>query len=266
MAPYYEQQQVYDRAKSHNFAPVSWRTLHGCWTVRIPTLLCPSDEELKLAPFGNNSYKMCLGTTVFRNHLEPRNADPHPPNGVAYMLQTARRVWPATNHRIRTIKIRDIRDGTANTLAMSEARIGNPEVWYDIANAAMIATGNRNMTVQQWYQRCWVTADQYNGKRYNDTGVTFVNMTNSRWRGQRWQDGRPTWSGFNTIIPPNGPTCQVTDNDASNYGVWGASSRHPNIVNVLFADGAVKKIPNSIDIRTWRGFGTRSRGETLGDL
>ena len=34
----------------------------------IPTLLCPSDQELDNAPFGCHSYFFSLGTTVHRNH------------------------------------------------------------------------------------------------------------------------------------------------------------------------------------------------------
>ena len=64
----YEQQQVYDYAKARNFAPVAWSTNFNTWTVRIPTLLCPSDEEITLRPFGKfvlNSLIVALGSTAF---------------------------------------------------------------------------------------------------------------------------------------------------------------------------------------------------------
>jgi len=258
LLPFYEQQQIYDRCASRNFRPVPWSTYENNWTVRISTLLCPSDEEIKIAPFGNLSYAMCLGTSVWRNHAGPNDNYPSQPNGVAYILN---------DNRVsrKTTRIRDIRDGTANTLMMSEKRIGNYEIAYDIANAVNIANEGAGATVQQWYNACWATANQYNGKRYNDTGVTYINETNNRKRGQRWCDGRPMWAGFNTIMPPNGPTCQIQDNAAGNHGVFGASSRHPNIVNVLVCDGAVRQVSNSIDMPTWRGLGTRARAETLGE-
>jgi prepilin-type N-terminal cleavage/methylation domain-containing protein len=265
LTPFFEQQQVYDYAKARNFAPIAWRTTYGTWTVRIPTLLCPSDEEITRAPFGNNSYKMCAGTTVHNNSGYSRN---WPMNGIAYNLH-----WRDSKvfrwARRPTRRIRDVRDGTANTLLLSERRIGNYEQWYDIANTASLersSTGNQpnNATVQQWYDACWGLANQYNGRRYNDTGVTLVPQTNSRKAGQRWQDGRPQWSGFTTIIPPNGPSC--SRNNASSSGVYTASSRHPTIVNGALADGSVRQFGNSINLRTWRGLGTRNFGETLGEF
>ncbi len=251
LAPFYEQQQIYDYAKVRNFRPVAWRTNEGTWTVRIPTLLCPSDTEITRGPFGNNSYKMCLGTTVYRNSNHWRAE----PNGIAYILDHRGRA------RRRATRMGDVRDGTSNTLILSERRIGNYDQWWDIANTADQINPGNQATVQEWYDACWATAAQYNGKRYNDTGIILTGRNNNRRKpGQRWQDGRPLWSGFTTIIPPNGPSC--TARGPANWGVFTASSRHPTIVNVALADGSVRQIGDSIDIRTWRGLGTRAMGET----
>jgi prepilin-type N-terminal cleavage/methylation domain-containing protein len=251
LLPFYEQQQVFDRAKSRNFAPVPWSTAFGTWTVRIPTLLCPSDEELVNLAFGNNSYKFCMGTTIISNQT---SANPGP-NGMHYNMNN--------NRRRNRIGFRDVRDGLSNTISMAERRIGNFEQWYDIANTAGVISGLSTATTPQiGYQLCWATAQQYNGKRYNDTGVTLIDdPSRNRRPGQRWQDGRPLWSGMTTVVPPNGPSCSV--DGAGDYGVWTASSRHPDIVQVTMGDGSVRQISNSIDLRTWWGLGTRSLGETL---
>jgi prepilin-type N-terminal cleavage/methylation domain-containing protein len=261
LLPFYEQEQIFARARSRNFAPVPWSTNNGTWSVRIPTLLCPSDEEIKIWPWGNNSYKMCLGTTVWQNNSRPRNVNGrfnYAPNGIAYILDD--------RGKPRTISIRDVRDGTSNTIALTERRLGNFEVWHDIANVVVADAGD-TATVQQWYETCWATALQYNGKRYNDTGVTLRNDPNQyRAPGQRWHHGEPNWAGMTTIVPPNGPSCQRRNGNARSWGVWTASSRHPNIVNVTMVDGSTREIPNSIDLATWWALGTRSRGETLKDF
>ncbi|MBM4094707.1 MAG: DUF1559 domain-containing protein, partial [Planctomycetes bacterium] len=108
-------------------------------------------------------------------------------------------------------------------------------------------------------------ANQYNGKRYNNTGV---NTSTSARAGERWADGRAHFAGFNTVMQPNGPTCTSgTDGGAHwNDGVWTASSRHPSIVQAALADGSVRQIPDSINLNIWRGLGTRSLGETLGEF
>lgn len=254
LLPFFEQQQIYDYAKARNFGPRPWMTTFGTWSVRIPTLLCPSDEEMTRYAYGNNSYKFCLGTTVHRNHdyWGPE------PNGCYNLIGDPRT-------RKKPYRFRDIRDGTSNTVAMSERRIGNVEQWYDIANTAVdiLAAGGTNSTnPQEWYDACWLTANQFNGRRYNPTGVAIFTGIRG---GERWADGRPYFSGFNTLMPPNGPSC-LTENKDWVKGNMAASSRHPTIVNICLADGSVRQVGNSINLRTWWGLGTRNLGETLGEF
>ncbi len=253
LLPFFEQQQIYDYAKTRNFAPVPWRTTYGTWTVRIPTLLCPSDtERIGGNGIGNNSYKFCLGTNPFRNN----SVWGPEPNGCYNIIGDPRA-------RKKPYRFRDIRDGTSNTIAMSERRIGDRDILWDIANVAFgITVDAQSRITQEWYDACWLTGNQYNGRRYNDSWSSIFPGTRP---GERWPDGRPYFSGFNTVLPPNGPSCMVDRGDWQ-HGVFAASSRHPTIVNVLLADGSVRQIGNSVDLRTWWGLGTRAQGETLGEF
>jgi hypothetical protein len=257
LLPFYEQQQIYDYAKARNFRPAAWRTDEGTWTVRIPTLLCPSDEEITLQAFGNSSYKFCVGTVVEENS----GWWGREPDGCYNIIG-------GIGERRRCYGFRDIRDGTSNTIAMSERRIGNNDQWWDIANVAIninsaLGTNDPNA----WWQACWDTANIANGKEYNKTGVE-VRGGSDIWvakPGERWAEGRPYYAAFNTILAPNGPSCIIDSGDWEK-GVFTASSRHPTIVNGLLGDGSVRQIAESIDLRTWRGLGTRGQGETLGDF
>jgi len=258
LLPFYEQQQIYDYAKARNFGPVPWSDALGTWTVRIPSLLCPSDEEITTTyPYGNSSYKCCLGT-VANNNAGTWGTEP---NGCFAIIGDP-------GARRTTYRFRDIRDGTSNTLLLSERRIGSLQQWYDIANVVGgIDPGTESP--QDWWDACWATANDYNGKRYNDSIQTSVLGYDNNWftrPGQRWSDGRPYFAGFTTIMVPNGPSCtNITDSDWS-YGVWTASSRHPTIVNGSLADGSVRQFSNNINQATWWGLGTRNFGETLGEF
>ncbi len=246
LLPFYEQQQIFDRARSRNFAPVPWDGSQDTWTVRIPVLLCPSDEENRGTAIGNSSYKFCVGTNVDNNNA----------------------VWGADNNgvysvigdpgaRRTTYRFRDIRDGTSNTIAMSERRIGNRQIAHDVANVASnMALVNTN-NVQLAWEECWKSANLYDGKRYND-GQSVV----AAYPGERWPDGRIFFSGFTTIMAPNGPSCMI-DNGDWNQGVMTATSRHPGLVNVLMADGSVRRIEDNVNINTWWALGTRATGEVL---
>ena len=52
---------------------------------------------------------------------------------------------------------------------------------------------------------------------------------------------------------PNSPSAHIDD----------FYSRHPQGVNVLFGDGSVHSVGNSVDERVWTGIQTRNRGETV---
>ena len=276
LTPYYEQMAVYDRARMNNFGPVPWSTHQNVWTVRMPMLLCPSDEERPRRPFGFNAYKLSLGTTVKRNHNLWKET-----NGV-YQSMRNQSYNRTDTRRARTIRIRDITDGTSKTVAMSERRYGNQLIWHDTGNVAVVpdldavesgagSIGPSSAVLLQYKTLCWATTLKYNGKRYNDTDsgepdialVGGVNATRNL-PGWRWADGRPFFSGLNTVIQPNGPSCQVQDADW-NWGIWTASSRHPNIVNVLFADGSVERIGDEIEGGVWQSIGTRNGQEIVNE-
>ncbi len=251
LLPYLEQQQIFDYAQNHNFGPVPWRTTHGTWTVRIPLLLCPSDMENR-GNFGNNSYKFCLGTNPHRNNdvWGPQ------PNGCYNLIgdPTAKR---------RCFAMQDIRDGTSNTIAMSERRIGNRGDNTDIGNVALDhnPADLDSADPTEWYNACWLSADQNAGRRYDDT----TQILDAARPGERWSDGRPYFSGFNTIMQPNGPSC-ITDIGDWYKGNFAASSRHPDVVNVGMADGSVRQVVETIDNQTWQSLGTRNSGDPIGEF
>jgi hypothetical protein len=113
-----------------------------------------------------------------------------------------------------------------------------------------------------------MNANLSNGKRYNPTNVQILGYTSNTGiarPGTRWADGRPYFNAFCTIIAPNGPSCAEGAGNGRK-GVYTASSRHPNIVLGLMADGSVRSIKDDIDIRTWQGLGTRSGEEVLGEF
>jgi prepilin-type N-terminal cleavage/methylation domain-containing protein/prepilin-type processing-associated H-X9-DG protein len=82
----------------------------------------------------------------------------------------------------------------------------------------------------------------------------------------RWSNGGVYYSGITTANTPN----QAIDWDWTDENDGGptymslcASSYHPGGVNVLFGDGSVRFIKNTVNANTWRGLGTIAGGEVL---
>lgn len=86
------------------------------------------------------------------------------------------------------------------------------------------------------------------------------------------------WSGFNTMLPPNSPSCLV--GNVNTFGVFAPQSWHPGGVNSVFADGSVRFISETINAGNpaapeslsgpspygvWGAFGTMCGGEVVSD-
>jgi len=94
---------------------------------------------------------------------------------------------------------------------------------------------------------------------------------NFSWRGERWVTQDPFRGGwYSHTSPPNRKSCVYNNGNwpggvaaFSFEAISTAGSAHPGGVNVLFGDGSVRFIKNSIDFRTWYFVGTRAGGEVV---
>ena len=79
--------------------------------------------------------------------------------------------------------------------------------------------------------------------------------------GAAWLASGETMNIYNHGMPPNTFSCGY---GGTTYGFMStASSRHPGIVNVVFADGSVHAIKNTIAINVWWALGTKANGEVI---
>ncbi len=266
MLPYLEQTALYAAA---NFA---WTNENGDGqsnpinsTTNLTTInmfLCPSDTNA--GKWCNNSYSASYGTSTGNNYVNEGGSH-RGGSGVFGM-------WIAFG-------LRDINDGSSNTIAYAEnlqgdargnGRGGVTPASHARGNGLMGAGGAGD-------------PDLYDGSGANfATVLTALQTCLTEWnnkastkivdyRGWRWAGGISGYSMFNTLQTPNdslfpfnacrlacGPGCCM-DNSTS----YPATSAHPGGVNVLMADGSVKFIKNTVSRVTYWALGTRAGTEVV---
>ena len=192
----------------------------------VKTFLCPSDQAGHLDPaFGTISYMACYGSGA-------DNGGTSDADGVLF-----------TNSMIR---FADIIDGTSNTALFSESLIGP-------GGEPQQPPFTDPLEVILWVPGGGPTRPSEAGC----ASPVFAFAT----RGERWVDGAALYSGYNHWYAPNSdqPDCM------GRSGIWKAArSRHPGGVNVLFCDGSVRFVGETVESATWRALGSRNSGEAIG--
>lgn len=163
---------------------------------------------------------------------------------------------------------KDITDGSSNTIAMSE-RVSKQYIYVKTDPVTVLGYTIYRVPVDP--PTCLT---KVSGAYYIPQGTSTDSYV--AWYGAThfWAMGGPHYTGFNTIIPPNGPSC--SDATVNNLGggsvLCTAQSRHPGGVNVLLADGSVRFVSETINsvggpsgFGTWGALGTRAGGEVVAD-
>jgi prepilin-type N-terminal cleavage/methylation domain-containing protein/prepilin-type processing-associated H-X9-DG protein len=252
---------------TYTSVPVPWDQNYVPWgyAYQVPILHCPSDIPQYDARGGltgkiaSTNYVTCRGDFV----TGTGNNDV-PPAGCKKRGMFRNENGKASN----AIAIRDIIDGTSNTIALAERVFHQPSApravlgnIVDNEGAALASNPSICLpTVAGTDYIASLTMDVYYG-------------------GYRFEDGMCQFTGFNTILPPNSPSCMEAGSNTD--GVFSAQSRHAGGVNCCFADGSVHFIAQTIDAGNsgapepatggaspygvWGALGTINGGETVAD-
>ena len=193
--------------------------------VQLPVARCPSDTEEESFGQGSASdhapanYVVCYGTG------ETERPDGSIDYGSAYPMLPPDGAFYINSHT----KLKRITDGTSNTVAVSECRIGKPFI-----------RDNRD------FLSCTPESEFLMLK---DRGASWLYAV----RNQFW--------GFSTQLLPNDTTVEVECMRHSGRGVFAARSYHPGGVNVSMLDGSVRFVNDSVDPLAWFAMGSIAGGE-----
>ena len=207
---------------------------------RVGLLVCPSDPQGGVVPgsayFGTN-YVACNGTGVTVDAGGNITSYTKIPDGNGIFAQTPTR-------------IADITDGTSNTAAFSESLLGN-------AATPTTVPPTDPLTIRL------VVLEVAGG---NDPTPSDCQSGNGTWnprRGEQWINGHFGNTLYNHFYTPNQTAKWDCGNGSHNKALTSARSYHSGGVNVVFADGSVRFVRDSVPQATWWAIATRNGGEVV---
>jgi prepilin-type N-terminal cleavage/methylation domain-containing protein/prepilin-type processing-associated H-X9-DG protein len=274
MFPYMEQGPLYNAINfgmpNRNTGYLSNSSLSAS---TINSFLCPSSPLAKgniacnnLLKSPGNNYFASVGSSL--NYQSPSS-----PNGL-FMWEYNPAIngnWAA---QAAPLSLRDITDGTSNTIAFGEWRTGdfncqilsipqdviNPVVFPTSISTNGPWTGAALTTFLGWLNTCAVTAPSTitHGSNWS------FNMSGL---GDCWDQGLFGHTLGNTLLAPNSniPNCRTCtwNGDWDCPGMYGLSSFHPGGGNVALADGSVRFLKSSTAMFTVQALGSRAGGEIV---
>jgi prepilin-type N-terminal cleavage/methylation domain-containing protein/prepilin-type processing-associated H-X9-DG protein len=223
--------------------------------ITVASFLCPSDNK----PGNMNNNLWTPGASRQSNYPNNignnRRFNGWVPDGPAY--------FPGWDTMIRTpVTIATVTDGTNATAIFSEWIKGDgtsPSASKDglgmVYSGGGVNSGN-NLGLQNGEYLNSIRCQQFSLIRFFS------------WKGERWiaqDNGRGGFYSHSQL--PNRRSCTYDDTGGISRDTFetmlAAGSNHPGGVNVLFLDGSVRFVRNSVNYVTWHALGSKDGGEVI---
>ncbi len=197
---------------------------------KINSFLCPSDSSFIA---GNNS-----GTNYCGNR--GNGVQVHGYNG-AFTVQNL----PQT-------RTQEFTDGQSSTSLITEWLGGLDEIQDRDPRRGVFSTDSEKIRPEEF---------EVFAQSCRSLDPKLANFGAPASKGSDWLTGEFGFSLYNHVLAPDSNSC--TNGTAFQQGAWTSSSNHNNGVNLLFADGHVIFVKDTIGIAVWRAIGSRNGHELV---
>jgi prepilin-type N-terminal cleavage/methylation domain-containing protein/prepilin-type processing-associated H-X9-DG protein len=227
--PMMEQQVVYDVLSSPYpatgtpsylpFGPIRENGGYPPWQAEISTFRCPGAAKgLTWGSIrGRRNYHMSMGDTI----------------AALYASGPYRGMFGNAGSSPLGTRLKEITDGTSKTILLGEKANAVDQI--DIRGLGAVSVPGTNTNPSLCLAKA--TGFQYNAG---------VGTQSGRPHGCLWHAGRGGFAAFNTVLPPNSPSC-MNDNWGDSWGLYSASSYHPGGVMVAMADGSTRWMEDTVN-------------------
>jgi len=237
LLPYLEQGNVYNALNHVLFNQDAANAT--VTSMSLSVFLCPSDAIPTAFKYGFANYAACVGSGLFPDGLDAKMHSSMlvPDDGLFFGL--------------RGVKPSECTDGLSYTAALSEIIHGGSLVG-TAPNFPPPPTPGLEYTFSPFTPPTQRKLIELCTGLDSSSSIRSADPVGTAW---------VTFVTYTHLLSPNQPRCWGPGGDA--FSAMTASSRHPGMVHVVFGDGHVSAIPNSIDLEIWRALGSRNKGEVI---
>lgn len=205
--------------------------------VTLPGFMCPSDvlPDRDNDGFGKSNYCGSSGSNAGVNATDWVGCA----NGNLRQQQNGIFIYANQNNDAYIVKVRDVTDGTSNTIAIGEVS--------ESANVTRTSIGGGSFPL-------WAGGNNNGGCNGFQTGGSHLRLT-----------GATTLNGV-FYAGPVFPINSTSTGAAPNVSDASFGSKHIGGAHFLFADGGVRFLSENVSVNTYADLGGRNEGNVVNDL
>ncbi len=234
--------QLFDKSETGRGAdedPPTSKSNGKLMAMTVAEFICPSDT----GPAARCNYRISAGSSPWIHETTRQYSPPSHDRALQGF-----RSWLGRRDA-------DFRDGKSHTTAFAEKTVGdgNPATYTPSRDLASVISLLPGLATPDDAMHACQRKNDKNPKHFSFGGTAFILSGYTQ-----------TW--YNHVLTPNSDIPDCVDGGPMGHGAFTARSVHSGGVNVLFADGGVRMINETVDLSVWRALGSIAGGEVTPDF